>query len=58
MNSSEEEFGNDRLIDILFKNKNESAEKIIEIILNEVENFAGNVAPMDDKTIVVIKREA
>ena len=58
MNSGEEEFGDNRLTDILLKNKNESAEKIIEIIFNEVENFAGNVPPMDDKTIVVIKRES
>jgi sigma-B regulation protein RsbU (phosphoserine phosphatase) len=56
MNSNEEEFDTDRLTNILIKNRGESAEKIIEIILNEVDNFAGNVAPMDDKTIVVIKR--
>ena len=57
MNANEEEFGENRLYDVIIKNKNESAEKLIEIIFNEVRNFTGNTPQMDDITLIVIKRE-
>jgi sigma-B regulation protein RsbU (phosphoserine phosphatase) len=57
MNSSEEEFSEERLIDIIKKNIEETAERIIEIILSEVKKFSGNTPQMDDETLIVIKRE-
>lgn len=57
MNSKEEEFGDERLQAVLTENRNESAEKLIQIILKEVKHHAGNQPQMDDMTIVVIKRK-
>jgi phosphoserine phosphatase RsbU/P len=58
MNSEEEEFNEKRLEEIILKNKNETPEKLIEIIFNEVQKYSGNVPQMDDMTIVIIKRES
>ena len=57
MNKDEEEFGDERLREVIINNKNESAENLIEIILDEVHKFTGKTPQMDDMTIVVIKRE-
>jgi phosphoserine phosphatase RsbU/P len=57
MNSNEEEFSEKRLEEVILKNKNETPEKLIEIIFNEVQKYSGNVPQMDDMTIVIIKRE-
>jgi sigma-B regulation protein RsbU (phosphoserine phosphatase) len=57
MNINEEEFGEEKLQSVLIKNKNESAEKLIQIILKEVKHHAGNEPQMDDMTIIVIKRD-
>ncbi len=57
MNRIEEEFGESRLKEIILNYKNESAEKLIEIILNEVNTFSENSLQMDDMTLIVIKRE-
>ncbi|MEO8398560.1 MAG: GAF domain-containing SpoIIE family protein phosphatase [Ignavibacteriaceae bacterium] len=58
MNSDEEEFGEERLKEIILKNINEIPEKLIEIILSEVQKFAMNTPQMDDMTIVIIKRKS
>ena len=57
MNSNEEEFNEERLKEVIITNKSKSPERLIEIILNEVQNFTDNVEQMDDMTIVVIKRD-
>ncbi len=57
MNKDEEEFGDERLIEVITNNKKESAEKLIEKILDEVNKFTGKTPQMDDMTLVVIKRE-
>jgi serine phosphatase RsbU (regulator of sigma subunit) len=46
------------LTDVVLKNRNEPAERIIEIIFNEVKSFIGSTSQMDDMTLVVIQREA
>ncbi len=57
MNKDEEEFGDSRLIEVIKKNRNESAEKLIDKILEEVHEFTGTTPQMDDMTLVVVKRE-
>jgi phosphoserine phosphatase RsbU/P len=57
MNSNEEEFGEDRLMKVILKNRTELPENLIEIIFNEVKNFCGSTAQMDDMTIVVVKKQ-
>ncbi len=56
MTKAEEEFGEERLIELIKNNMNASAEELIEIILKVVNDFAGDVPQMDDMTIVVLKR--
>jgi sigma-B regulation protein RsbU (phosphoserine phosphatase) len=58
MNNADEEFGDQRLSDVVLKNRNEPAERIIEIIFSEVKSFIGSSSQMDDMTLVVIQREA
>ena len=57
MNSNEEEFNEERLKEIILKNRNESPQNLIEIIIKEIQVFSGNAEQMDDMTIVIIKRE-
>jgi phosphoserine phosphatase RsbU/P len=57
MNSDEEEFNEDRLKEVILKNRNELPENLIEIIFKEVQEFCNSAEQMDDMTIVVIKRE-
>jgi len=56
MNIAEEEFGENRLIDIINKNRNVDPSNLIEIIIKEVQNFSGGIAQMDDMTLVIINR--
>jgi len=56
MNADEEEFDEKRLIDIIFKNIDESAENIVKNIELAVNDFAGETPQSDDMTIIVIKR--
>jgi len=57
MNNKEEEFGEERLLKILLNNKNETADKIVETIFQEVKLFTVSNQQADDMTAVVIKRE-
>ncbi len=57
MNSSEEEFGEERLIAFLKENKNLPSSQIIESIIKIVKEYAGNVEQMDDMTLVIIKKD-
>jgi len=57
MNEFEEEYGEERLINLLMELQNRSSDNIIETVLKSVNEFSGNTEPMDDKTIIVIKKE-
>ncbi|OGU71246.1 MAG: hypothetical protein A2V93_12775 [Ignavibacteria bacterium RBG_16_34_14] len=57
MNNTEEEFGEQRLIDLILQNRNESPLKLIEIIIKNIQEFSGNQSQMDDITLVIIKRD-
>jgi serine phosphatase RsbU (regulator of sigma subunit) len=57
MNAEEEEFGEERLLNILSENIELTAETIIQKILSAVNDHVGEVPQMDDMTLLVIKRE-
>jgi len=56
MDNTEEEFGEQRLIDLILQNRNESPFNLIEIIIKKIQEFSGNHSQMDDITLVIIKR--
>ena len=55
MDSEEREFGEERLIQLLRRGCELSADEILQSVIRDVESFAGT--PQDDVTMVVIKRE-
>jgi sigma-B regulation protein RsbU (phosphoserine phosphatase) len=54
-NSSNEEFGEDRLMTALKGSANQSAGEICSHIMDELEKYQGQRDPHDDSTLVVIK---
>ena len=56
LNPEGEEFGEERLLEILIENSNESAENQIEKIVSAVDEYSKNLAQGDDITLVVVKR--
>lgn len=57
LNAAEEEFGAQRLEQIIRENIHGSAQDIVAAIQQAVAEFVGNEAPFDDVTLVVVKRE-
>ena len=57
MNADEEEFGEQRFIDLILQNRDEPPESLIEIIIKKVQEFSGCQTQADDVTLVVIKRD-
>jgi serine phosphatase RsbU (regulator of sigma subunit)/pSer/pThr/pTyr-binding forkhead associated (FHA) protein len=57
-NKKEEEFGEEKLINIVKKNSKLSAQNLLEKVYDEVHSFASDVPQMDDMTLVVIKKIA
>ena len=55
MDSDEQEFGEERLIDLIKTNKKLSASDLIKLIIKTVNTHAGNAEQMDDMTLVIIK---
>lgn len=55
-NKDNKEFDEERLIKLLQKNIKLSAPKLLEKINHEVEKFTTGTDPMDDMTLVIIKR--
>lgn len=55
-NSRFEFFGEDKLKELLQKNKSNSAKIIAENLIEEVQKFSSRAKYSDDKTVVVIKR--
>jgi sigma-B regulation protein RsbU (phosphoserine phosphatase) len=56
MNISGEEYGEDRLTDVLKQNINKSSEKILEDIKNSIVHFSKDTAQYDDITLIVLKK--
>ncbi len=57
-NKKEEEFNEERLIDLVKKHCKLPAQKLLEKIYQELDSFTAGVPQMDDMTLVVIKKIA
>ncbi len=55
-NSAGEEYGVERLADVLRSNRHESAPRLVELMENQVREFVGDMPQPDDMTALVIKR--
>ncbi|MBD3169357.1 MAG: SpoIIE family protein phosphatase [candidate division Zixibacteria bacterium] len=55
-NVNKEEFGTDRVVEIIQDNQNSSASMIANSILNELKEFRGDAPQGDDYTIVIMKK--
>jgi phosphoserine phosphatase RsbU/P len=53
----DEEYAEDRLLDVAFSNLNKDARGLHDAILRSVDAFAAGRKPSDDRTLIVIKRE-
>jgi len=56
VNENEEEFGEQRLIDVLKQNHSRSSSGIRDRIDEALSRFVGTMAPVDDMTLMIIKR--
>ncbi|MDX1641988.1 MAG: GAF domain-containing SpoIIE family protein phosphatase [Balneolaceae bacterium] len=57
MNSEDELYGEERLMNLVANNRSHSVDDICELVLNDVKQFAGDAIQSDDITLVLIKRE-
>jgi sigma-B regulation protein RsbU (phosphoserine phosphatase) len=53
---NEEEFGMDRIIEVLKAHQEEPAVRIVEAMLRSIDEFAGKAPQHDDITLMVVKR--
>jgi sigma-B regulation protein RsbU (phosphoserine phosphatase) len=58
INGNEEEFGEEKLADILRRNSMDTAAQLIDRIVSAVNAHAGESSQMDDMTLLVIRRVA
>ena len=54
-NNKLEQFGNDRLLEVMLKNKIRSTRQIIELLQEQVSNFVGEAEPSDDITMLCLR---
>jgi serine phosphatase RsbU (regulator of sigma subunit) len=54
-NSNKEEYGEDRLSQVLMKNFDASSEKLRQICLDDLYSFLGDEQPQDDMTMIILK---
>jgi sigma-B regulation protein RsbU (phosphoserine phosphatase) len=57
-NESGEEFGRERLVEHARRNAGRPANDLVRSIITAVERFSGGTPATDDRTAIVIKREA
>jgi sigma-B regulation protein RsbU (phosphoserine phosphatase) len=57
MNENNEEFGEDRLTELITKHKSEDAYKMIDKIMDAVNVFSDGITQSDDMTLMIIKRD-
>ena len=55
MNDKKEEFGEERLLDLIAKTDHDSAKQMRETIINSMERFVKNAPQHDDITMVILK---
>jgi PAS domain S-box-containing protein len=58
MNQEEEEFGLERLKELICNNFEKSSEEISKIIIDQVGKFSAETEQMDDMTLLVLKRDS
>ena len=56
MNAEQEQFGEERLIGVIKKNRRRNAQEIIEHILSAVKLHTGDYPQYDDMTLLVVQR--
>jgi len=56
MNAEGEEFGEDRLKDVIMNNRNDSAEELVDKIIRTAKYHEGDQPQMDDMTALIVKR--
>ncbi|MFC2139515.1 SpoIIE family protein phosphatase [Bacteroidota bacterium] len=56
MNGKDEEFGLDRLEQIIHEHQNNNANKILDEVLNKIKSHSKGVPQSDDLTLMIIKR--
>jgi sigma-B regulation protein RsbU (phosphoserine phosphatase) len=54
-NAIEEEFGNQRLVDLVTRERRLPAQEIVQMVMNEVEEFSRAGTHEDDRVILIIK---
>ena len=57
LNGRGEEFGTERLAELVTRRRGAAARDVVEEILRDVEHHAEGKPPSDDRTLVVIRRE-
>ncbi|UCE06940.1 MAG: SpoIIE family protein phosphatase [bacterium] len=55
MDNAKEQYGENRLSDLLAQSRHLSAQEIVDGILVDLNNFTNDEAPQDDRTILVLK---
>lgn len=55
MNISNDEFGEERLVNLISRFRRQSSEEIIRLLISEIKSFTGDAEQHDDMTIVVVK---
>jgi len=55
MNSKDEEFGTERLNKAILKNTGKSPQELINGVIDELNNFTGNIEQHDDITIIAVE---
>jgi sigma-B regulation protein RsbU (phosphoserine phosphatase) len=58
VNLADEEFGEERLVTVVQKNLVSSSSKIRDRIDEALSRFVGTAAPVDDMTLLILKRVA
>ncbi|PID63204.1 MAG: hypothetical protein CR986_00190 [Ignavibacteriae bacterium] len=55
MNENKEFYGNNILTQTIIENSNESANDLVNTVINSIKKFRGSVEPNDDITLVIVK---
>ncbi|MEO1085716.1 MAG: SpoIIE family protein phosphatase, partial [Acidobacteriota bacterium] len=58
MNSADEEYGEERLYEVVRANRDESAAALVDRVFAAVKDFCADAPQTDDMSMVVIRRKA
>jgi sigma-B regulation protein RsbU (phosphoserine phosphatase) len=57
-NPEEEEFGEDGIIQFVNQHRSTEIEELSRLLENQIREFTHNAAPLDDATLILLKRLA